>query len=93
MQLGSENQWSKRTLAQECDDKVEMVNISQQVNSKNNAWDLASIKLCEVLFCEAITFHSISDFHSTWPALLIQDMSMMSGAIKSVSMPWECEFC
>lgn len=72
---------------------VEMDNKSQRINSKNNAWDLAIIKLCEVICCEAITFHSISDSRSRWPALLIQDMFITSGAKKSVSMPWEGDFC
>lgn len=57
--------------------RVEMDNKSQRINSKNNAWDLAIIKLCKVICCEAITFHSISDYRSKWPALLIQDRSIM----------------
>ena len=73
--------------------RVEMDNKSQWINSKNNAWDLAIIKLYKVICCEAITFHSISDYRSKWPGLLIQDTSIMSGAKQSVSMPWERELC
>lgn len=72
---------------------VETDNKSQWINSKNNAWDLATIKLCEVICCEAITFHSTSDSLSKWPALLIQDTFITSGAKKSVSMPLEGDFC
>lgn len=62
--------------------RVEMDNKSQWINSKNNAWDLVIIKLCKVICCEAINFYSISDYHSKWPALLVQDMSVTSGAKK-----------
>lgn len=73
--------------------RIEMDNKSQWINGKNNAWDLAIIKLCKVICCEGITYHSISDYRSKWQALLIQDMSIMLGAKKKVSMLWECEFC
>lgn len=84
-----EEAWNNNTMI----NGVEMTK-SKQINSKN-VWDLAITKLCKVICCEAITFHSISNYLSKWPTLLIQDMSIMSGAKKkkSVSMPWESEFC
>lgn len=41
---------------------VEMENESEWINSKNNVWDLAIIKLCKVICCEDIAFHSISNY-------------------------------
>lgn len=77
VQLGSESQES-RSLEQECGDKESRTdNKCQCINSKNNACDLAIITICEVISCEVITLHAISDYGSKWPTLFIQDMSIM----------------
>lgn len=68
-----EEAWNKNVMV----NRVGTDNKPQCINSKNNACGLAIITFCEVISCQVITFHTVSDYGSKGPALFIQDMATM----------------